>query len=156
MPEKSGINRFSASHDIDLFSPIETRRQFTIAALWLTSQLAKGLNSDKQKVIVPSARHHHFIVPAQYIKPMDFQGLIMWCTNVQVENHWVYNLLVHTPPVSGDRNPMAMRNSGTHRPSLCFRSWQNAMSAPTRWTKIDEMRAHTNTWYQISVNIDKD
>ena len=33
--EKSGINRFSASHDIDLFSLIHVamRRQFTVAAL---------------------------------------------------------------------------------------------------------------------------
>ena len=42
VPEKSGINRFSAS-------------QFTIAALWLTSQLAEGRNSVEQKVIVPGA-----------------------------------------------------------------------------------------------------
>ena len=28
VPEKSGINRFSASHDIDFFSPRAMRRQF--------------------------------------------------------------------------------------------------------------------------------
>ena len=65
VPEKSGINRFSASHDIDLFSPIAMRRQFTVAALWLTSQLAGGRNSLKQKVIVPGAEHYRFIVPAR-------------------------------------------------------------------------------------------
>ena len=55
VPEKSGINRFSASHDIDLFSPIAMRRQFTVAALWLTSKLAEGRNSVDQKLIVSGA-----------------------------------------------------------------------------------------------------
>ena len=55
VPENSGINRLIASHDIDLFSPIAMRYQFTFAALWLTSQLPEGLNSVKQKVIVPGA-----------------------------------------------------------------------------------------------------
>ena len=62
VPENSGINRLIASHDIDLFAPIAMRYQFTIAALWLTSQLLwltsqlpEGLNSVKQKVIVPGA-----------------------------------------------------------------------------------------------------
>ena len=65
VPEKSGINRFSASHDIDLFNLIAMRREFTVAALWLTSQLAEGRNSVKQKVIVPGAGHYRFIVPAR-------------------------------------------------------------------------------------------
>ena len=62
VPEKSGINRFSASHDIDLFYPIAMRHQFTVAALWLTSQLAEGHNSVKQKVIVPGTGHYRFLV----------------------------------------------------------------------------------------------
>ena len=52
VPEKSGINRFSASHDIDLFYRIAMQRQCILAALWLTSQLAKRRNFVKQKVIV--------------------------------------------------------------------------------------------------------
>ena len=49
VPQKSGINRFSASHDIDLLSRAGNlpRRQFTVAALWLTPQLSKGHNSVK-------------------------------------------------------------------------------------------------------------
>ena len=33
VPEKLGINRFSASHDIDMISPIAMQRQFSVAAL---------------------------------------------------------------------------------------------------------------------------
>ena len=65
VPDTSDIHRFSASRDIDLFPPIAMLRQFTVAALWLTSQLAKGRNSDKQKVKVPDARLYRFIVPAR-------------------------------------------------------------------------------------------
>ena len=49
---KQGMNWFSASHAIDLFSPTEMQRQFTIAALWWTSQLAKGRISVKQNVLL--------------------------------------------------------------------------------------------------------
>ena len=65
VPEKSGINRFSASHDIDLFYPIAMRRLFTVPTLCLTSQLAEGRNSVKQKMIVPGDGdgHYLFIVP---------------------------------------------------------------------------------------------
>ena len=58
VPEKSGISRFSASHDIDLFVQqnfplkIAMWRWFTIVALWLMSQLIEGGNSVEQKVIV--------------------------------------------------------------------------------------------------------
>ena len=65
VPEKSGINRFSATHNVDLFSPIAMQRYFTFAALWWTSQLAEGRTSVKQQVKVPGARHYHFIVPVR-------------------------------------------------------------------------------------------
>ena len=56
---------FSASQDFDLFSPITMRGQFTVAAVWLTSQLTEGRNSVKQKVIASGAGHYGFIVPAR-------------------------------------------------------------------------------------------
>ena len=58
VPEKSVINRLSASRNIDLCSPTRnphTQRQFTIVALWLTSQLTEGRNSVRQNAIVPGA-----------------------------------------------------------------------------------------------------
>ena len=58
VPEKSGMNRLSASHDIDNKSfplKIAMRCQFTIAALWLTPQLTEGRNSVERKSTVPGA-----------------------------------------------------------------------------------------------------
>ena len=46
------LNRFSASHYIDVFFPIAMSSQFTVTTLWMMSQLAEERNSDKQKVIV--------------------------------------------------------------------------------------------------------
>ena len=69
VPAKSSINRLSASQAINFFTPSENRlpqRQFTIARLWLTSQIAerRNVNSVDQINIAPGAGNNRFIVPA--------------------------------------------------------------------------------------------
>ena len=57
-----------------------------------------------------------------------------------------------TPPVSGDSIPMSSITNGIKRPYLCFLRRPNAMAAATKWTRIEDTRAHRNTWYHISEN----
>ena len=45
---------------------------------------------------------------------------------------------------------MNQQGIDTHFPNLCFLSVAKAMAAAITWTKIEENRAHRNTWYHIS------
>ena len=54
---------FSVSHGIDLYSPKAMRRELSVAASRLMSQLAEGRDSGKNKAIVPCAGNYRFIVP---------------------------------------------------------------------------------------------
>ena len=68
VPEKSGFDRFSASHDNDLFYLIHSSKP-ALCTMKLPSHNTanlptSGRNSFEQKVIVPGAGHYRFIVPA--------------------------------------------------------------------------------------------
>lgn len=45
---------------------------------------------------------------------------------------------------------MNQQGTDTHFPNLCFLSVAKAIAAAITWTKIEENRAHRNTWYHIS------
>ena len=62
-------------------------------------------------------------------------------------------ILVTTPPVSGERNPMTRITPGMNLPILCFLNLPKAMDAATKWTSMDENKAHRKTWYHISNTI---
>lgn len=52
--------------------------------------------------------------------------------------------------MSGATTPMTRMRMGVKRPIFCFLSILTATTAAMMCTKMEEKRAHRNTWYQIS------